>query len=132
MRAMIAAALFIVAVLGALPVHADSHERMVVVWTCELAEGKTAEDVQATNSKWVKLVNAGLEEGEIRSYVLTTVVGDLQTFLYVDSFPSGEAWLATRTTMESDEGKALEAEFDALGDCSSNSLYASEQSLPAD
>lgn len=132
MRSMIAAALFAVVFFGALAVHADSHERMVVIWTCELAEGKTQADVQATNSKWVKLVNASLEDGEIRSYVLTPVVGDLDTFLYVDSFPGGEAWLATRTTMESEAGKALDEEFDALGTCSKNSLYEAEQSLPAD
>ena len=29
-------------------------------WTCELKEGKSIEDVQATNSKWLKWINAQL------------------------------------------------------------------------
>ena len=85
--------------VGVCAAYADSHERMVALWTCTLADGKTQADVQAANGKWVKHVNAAVEGGDIRSYVLTTVVGEPETFLYVDSFPSGKAWLASRTAM---------------------------------
>lgn len=132
MKSRIVAVLIVGLALGVAGVYADSHQRMVMVWKCSLNDGKTMEDVQAANGKWVKNVNAAIEEGEIRSYVLSTVVGDQGIFLYVDSFPGGMEWLAARDSMQSDEGKAIEEELDAAATCSHNSLYESERSLPAD
>jgi hypothetical protein len=114
--------------VGVCAAYADSNDRMVALWTCTLAEGKTQVDVQAANGKWVKHVNSGDAEGDIRSYVLTTVVGEQGKFLYVDSFPSGKAWLAARAALESEEGKKIEKELDAVAKCSRNSLYESKQS----
>ena len=63
-----------------------SSDRTIELWTCTLNEGKTQEDVQAANSKWIRLMNAEVDGGDIHSYVLTSVVGDPLTFLYIDSF----------------------------------------------
>ncbi len=128
MKTRIAVALLMVFGVGVGAAYADSNDRMVALWTCTLAEGKTQVDVQAANGKWVKHVNAGDAEGEIRSYVLTTVVGEQAEFLYVDSFPSGKAWLAARAALESEEGKKIEKELDAVAKCSRSSLYESKQS----
>lgn len=132
MKSRIAIALVIVFGLSVCGAYADSHERTVVIWKCKLNEGKTTADVQAANGKWVKHVNANAEGGEIRSYVLSTIVGDSEMFLYIDSFPSGEAWVASRGAMKSDEGKAINKELDEVAKCSSNSLYESEQTVAAD
>lgn len=132
MKSKIAVVLIIGLALGVGAIYADSHERMVMIWKCSLNEGKTMEDVQAANGKWVKNVNAAIEEGEIRSYVLTTVVGDQETFLYVDSFPNGMAWLAGREAGQTEEGQAIEDELNAAAECSKSSMYESEQSMPAD
>jgi hypothetical protein len=132
MKSRIAVALVIVLGLGVGAVFADSHERMVAIWKCKLNEGKTLADVQAANGKWVKHVNAAIDEGEIRSYVLSPVVGEQGIFLYVDSFPGGAEWLASRESMQTEAGEALEKELDEAATCSHNSLYESEQSLPAD
>ena len=132
MKSKMAAALVVLVGLSVCAAYADSHERTVAIWTCKLNEGKTPADVQAANAKWLKYVNANTEDGEIRSYVLSTIVGDQGMFLYVDSFPGDEAWVAMRAAMKSEEGKALEKELDEVATCSSNSLYESEQSLAAD
>ncbi len=132
MKSRIAIALVIVFGLSVCAAYADSHERTVVIWKCKLNEGKTTADVQAANAKWVKHVNANAEGGEIRSYVLTTIVGDTEMFLYVDSFPTGEAWVASRAAMKSEEGKAIVKELEEVAKCSSNSLYESEQTVAAD
>jgi len=132
MKSKISIALVIAFGLSVCAAFADSHEQTVVIWKCKLNEGKTAADVQAVNAKWLKHVNANAEGGEIRSYVLSTIVGDSETFLYVDSFPSGEAWVASRAAMKSEEGKALNKEFDEVAKCSSNSLYDAEQTVAAD
>ena len=105
MKSKISIALVVVLALGVGAVFADSHERTVLIWKCKLKEGKTTEDVQAANAKWVKNVNANAEDGEIRSFVLTTVVGNTNTFLYVDSFPTGAAWLASREATQTEEGQ---------------------------
>ena len=132
MKMRIAVALLMVFGVGVCATYADSHERMVALWTCTLADGKTQADVQAANGKWVKHVNSAVEGGDIRSYVLTTVVGEQETFLYVDSFPSGKAWLAARTAMKSEEGKKIEKELEAVAKCSQSSLYESKQSEAPD
>lgn len=102
---------------------ADSHERYVVIWKCTLNDGQSMDDVNATNSKWVELMNAKIEGGDVHSYVLTPIVGEQGGFMYVDSFPSLTAWQAVGGVMESDEGKALEESFDTLADCEKNSLH---------
>lgn len=132
MKSRIAIVLVVALTVGVGAICADSHERMVLIWKCQLNDGKTIDDVKAGNGKWVKHVNAAIEEGEIRSYVLTTVVGDQGTFLYVDTFPDGMAWLAQREAMQTEAGQALEAELNDAATCSHSSLYESEQSLPAD
>ena len=121
MKPRIAIALVVVLGLSVCAAYADSHERTVVIWKCKLSEGKTAEDVQVVNAKWVKHVNDNAEGGEIHSYVLSPIVGDRGMFLFVDSFPSDQAWVASRAAMKSEEGKAINKEFDEVTKCSSKS-----------
>lgn len=122
----------VILLLGVSAAYADSHERTVNIWKCKLADGKTEADVQAANALWVKHVNADLDEGEIRSFVLTTMVGNQETFLYIDTFPSGAAWLGSREAMESEEGQAIEKALNEVAKCSHNSLYESERTMPAE
>ena len=37
-------------------------DSVVEVWNCKLSEGKTIEDVQAANSKWIAYVHANISE----------------------------------------------------------------------
>jgi len=60
-------------------------------WTCTLEDDKTVEDVQAVNSKWLAYVHANVSE-EIRSSVVTAVVGNLEGFIFVDSYPDLDTW----------------------------------------
>jgi hypothetical protein len=127
-RPLVIAALLLTTCLGVRAAKADSHERVVEVWTCSLDEGKTQEDAQAVNKKWLEFVNASVDGGDIHSYILTPIVGSTGTFLYADSYPSMEAWVAAKKAMESEKGKALDAEFEAVEECSSNALYRSTES----
>jgi hypothetical protein len=99
----------------------------VEVWKCTLNDGKTMDDVATANGKWVKFMNANVEGGDIQSYGQTAVVGDQDSFLYVDVFPDMKAWIAGKAAISSDEGKALEAELIKVASCSSNSLYSSTE-----
>ena len=127
-RSLVVAALLITAGISVCAANADSHERIVEVWTCSHNEGKTEEDSQAVNKKWVEFMNASVEGGDIHSYVLTSIVGNPGTFLYADSFPTMEAWAAAKKAMRTEKGKALNAEFEAIEECTSNSLYESTES----
>jgi hypothetical protein len=106
----------------------EDEERIVEVWTCTLNEGQTQEDVQTSNARWVAFMNAQVEGGDIRSYVLTSIVGNTGEFLYVDSFPNMPAWSAAKAATETDEGQAIEAELNEDATCSSNTLHQSTQS----
>jgi hypothetical protein len=132
MKSRIALVLAIAVALSVCAVYADSHERMVAIWKCKLNEGKTTEDVQAANAKWVKHANAAIEEDEIRSFVLTTAVGNHEIFLYVDTFPGGAEWVAMRAAMQDEEGQAIEKELNEVATCSHNSLYDSERTMAAE
>ena len=92
-------------------------------WTCTLKDGKTIEDVQATNSKWLEWINAHVDGGGITSSVGTSVVGDTTRFIFVDSYPSLGAWAAAKEALASEEGDAIDDMFDELSECSDNRLW---------
>lgn len=93
------------------------------VWTCRLKENKSIKDVQAINSQWLKWINGNVQGGNIKSSVVTPVVGDSDVFLFVDSFADLATWSAAKTALETDEGKAVEAMFEDVSECSENRLY---------
>ena len=99
------------------------------VWTCKLEEGKTIEDVQAANSKWLKFVNDKTGKGKIRSSVVAAVVGNTDTFLFVDTYPDLATWGATKELLGSEEGEEVEEVFEGLSDCSENRLYRREYTM---
>ena len=127
-KSFVAIALVVAALCAAAPAIAQSDDRVVEIWTCTVNDGKTIEDVKPINSKWVELQNATVEGGDINSYVVTSVVGMSGTFLYIDTFPGMDAWVAAKEVMKSDAGKALNKEFDEVADCSSNTLHNSTES----
>ena len=92
-------------------------------WDCTLAEGKTPEDAARVNGKWVKLQNDANPDAGIRSWGLTSIVGELDSFGYMDAYPTLDAWTKGRAAMETPEGQALEAELDSVATCSVNRLY---------
>ena len=109
--------------------NADSDYREV--WTCQINEGKTMDDVRTANSKWVVFINANVEGGGISSHIVTSVVGNVTTgsFLYVDTFPSLESWSAAKSATEgNEEGEAIDAELGEVAECSENRLFEAEES----
>ena len=103
--------------------NADTH--IEEVWDCTLRDGKTMEEVNAVNAKWVKFINKKVKGGAIDSRSVTPVVGEFGSFFFVDSFPNLGSWADGKEAMQTEEGEKLNAEFDALTECGSNSLYNS-------
>ena len=101
--------------------------RVAEIWQCKLQEGKTMEEVAAANGKWLAFVNKSVEGGDIHSYALESIVGDSTGFVFVDTFPSRGAWAAAKDAIDSPEGKAVEAGFEDLFDCTENRLYKSTE-----
>ncbi len=95
-------------------------------WTCEVKEGKSIEDVQVTNSKWLKWINAHVEGGGITSSVGTAVVGNIETFIFVDTYPNLATWAAAKDVLDSDEGEEIEDLFEDVSECSENRLWKIE------
>lgn len=110
------------------PVIAETSDTATVeIWKCKLNDGKTMDDVAIVNGKWVKFMNANVEGGDIHSYGQTAVVGNQEKFLYIDVFPDMKAWVGSKTAIENEEGKAIEAELNEVASCTSNSLYSSTE-----
>ncbi len=115
--------IFVAGALSCLALSAAAETVYEEVWTCELEDGKTIEEVQAANSKWLATVNEKAGKGKIRSSVLRAVVGDTDTFYFVDTYPDLATWGATKEYLGSDEGQSVEEVFEGLSDCSQNRLY---------
>lgn len=95
-------------------------------FTCKVVEGKKIEDVQAKNSEWLKWINANVEGGGITSSVGTAVVGDTDTFIFVDTYPDLATWAAAKDALDSDAADELEELFDDVSECSENRLWKIE------
>jgi len=96
------------------------------VYTCKLKDDVEMEVVQEANSKWLKFVNANVDGGGITSSVGTAVVGNFESFIFVDTYPSLSAWAATQELLDSDAGDEIDGLFEDLSDCSKNSLWKFE------
>ncbi|MDH4056228.1 MAG: hypothetical protein OEW73_10530 [Gammaproteobacteria bacterium] len=92
------------------------------VFTCKLHDGKTMEDAKAVNKVWLAWMRANVAE-EITSTAATAVVGDSDTFMYVDTYPNLETWAKGKAARETDEGAAVESGFDAVMKCPANRLW---------
>ena len=93
------------------------------VWTCTHKENKTIEDAQAANSTWLKWINDNVEGGNISSSVVSSVVGNTEIFLYVDSYPDLDTWSAAKAAVDTEEGQAVDEVFEGVSDCTENHLY---------
>ena len=100
-----------------------SADGIVEAWTCEVVEGKTVEDVQAVNSKWLKWINDHVEGGGITSAIGTSIVGNTETFIFVDSYPDLTTWAAAKDALDSDAGDEMDDLFEDVSECSENRLW---------
>ena len=105
---------------------ADNHDTAIVeMWKCSLKDGKTMEEVQAVNKRWLAMTRKVAGAEDINSYSLETVVGDLTIFGFADAYPDMATYAKVKAAEDTEEGEAIDAEFDALMDCSDNRLYKS-------
>ena len=109
---------------AATAVHAD---QIIEAWTCEVKDDASIEDVQAVNSKWLKWVNDNVEGGEITSAVGMPVVGNLEIFLFVDTYPDLATWAAAKEALDSDEADELDDMFEDLSECSQNRVWRMQE-----
>jgi len=103
-----------------------SADPVSVVFSCELNDGKTKEDAMAVNAKWLKWARATGGSDEITSSYVSTVIGDLGGFMWVDTYPDLTTW---GKIADGDSG--LDPEFDEVSTCSGNRMYRGEQTVPA-
>ncbi len=106
---------------------ADSTVR--VVWICSVNDGKTMDDVRASNSAWVRFMHANVDDA-ISSTILTPVVGNIEAgrFIFADDFPTYDVWNQAREASETDEGQTIDAAINEAATCGSNSLHSAEVS----
>ena len=99
--------------------------RTAVIFKCKLKDGKKMEEVQANNVRW--LANARKNGGseEINSYALEPQIGELDHFMFIDSYPDLATWAKAQSAEETEESKAINAAFDELMDCEKNRMYKS-------
>ena len=114
--------------MASFSVSADT--RVVEVWTCTLNEGKSVEDLNAINDKWLAWANKQSYGGDIRgSIAVPTVSDNLDVVLILSSYPDRVTYGADMDALfGTAEGQALVAEYEAVVTCESNAVYAVTES----
>tara|TARA_Y100000766_G_scaffold49039_1_gene39279 strand:- start:1007 stop:1369 length:363 start_codon:yes stop_codon:yes gene_type:complete len=116
--------LFVLALLITSQINAST----IVLWKCELLDGKKIEEVKKINSLWVKTVNS-LGEYKVKSHVLEPIISaDMNEFRYLDIYESPIHWGQTRNEIENGVVASIDAQFDEVSKCNVTSLYESEES----
>ena len=123
MRKVVLFTLFLLVPTWAL---ADNHDTAIVeMWKCKLKDGKTMEEVQAVNKRWLAMTRKVAGSDEVNSYSLETIVGDLTMFGFADAYPDMATYAKVKAAEDTEEGEAIDDAFDALMDCTDNRLYNS-------
>ena len=112
-----------VLLLLSVAVHA---EPISIVWYCELKDGSTKEDAMEINARWLKWARATGGSDEITSSYVSTVIGDLGGFMWVDTYPDIATWGKV-----ADADSEFDAEFDEISSCGSNRMIRAEETVPA-
>jgi hypothetical protein len=99
--------------------------RVMEVWTCTLNEGKSVEDLNAINDKWLAWANKQSYGGDIRGSIAVPAISDnLNVVLIIGSYPDRATYGADADAyFGTAEGQALEAEYSAIASCASNEVF---------
>ena len=101
-------------------------EPISIVWYCEMKEGSTKEDAMEINARWLKWARATGGSDEITSSYVSTVIGDLGGFMWVDTYPDIATWGKV-----ADADSEFDAEFNEISTCSGNRMIRAEETMPA-
>ena len=101
-------------------------EPVSIVWYCELKDGSTKEEAMEINARWLKWARSTAGTDEITSSYVSTIIGDLGSFMWVDTYPDIATW---GKIVDSDS--EFDDEFDEVSTCSGNRMYRGEETVPA-
>ena len=101
-------------------------EPVTIVFSCTLNDGSTKDDAMAINARWLKWTRATGGSDEITSSYVSTIIGDLGGFMWVDTYPDIATW---GKVVDADSD--FDAEFDEVSTCSRNYIYRGEETVPA-
>ncbi len=107
---------------------ASAADTVTNVWYCKLNDGMTAEDAQEANGKWLKWAREVTGDDSITSSYVTTAVGEIKGFMWVDMYPDFATWAKL---MDAEPNEELEETFDALQTCKGSRLLRGEETKPA-
>jgi hypothetical protein len=98
--------------------------RVDMVWTCTLNEGRTFKELNDVHGKWIAWANKQSYGGDIQGAVAQSIVASEFVVILIDSYPDMATFAADLVAYDSsEEGQAINAEYDAVSTCTSNELY---------
>ena len=98
--------------------------RVDMVWTCTLNEGRTFEELNAVHGKWIAWANKQSYGGDIQGAVAEAVIASEFVVILIDSYPDMATYAADSDAYgNSEEGQALNVEYDEISTCTSSALY---------
>jgi hypothetical protein len=101
-------------------------EPVSIVFSCQLKDGSTKEDAMEINARWLKWARATGGSDAITSSFVSTVIGDLGGFMWVDTYPDIATWGKVV-----DADSEFDAEFAEVSTCSGNRMYRGEETVAA-
>jgi hypothetical protein len=105
---------------------ASADTRVEQVWSCTLNADSTLEDLNAVHGKWLAWANSQSYGGDIQGFVVSPIVSsNLESVLIIDSYPDFATFVADgEAYASSEEGQAINDEYEAVSTCTSNALYS--------
>ena len=98
--------------------------RVDMVWTCTLNEGHTFEELNAVHGKWIEWANKQSYGGDIQGAVAQSIIASEFVVILIDSYPDMATFASDLEAYDnSEEGQALNVEYDEVSTCASNALY---------
>ncbi len=101
-------------------------EPVSIVYSCQLKDGSTKKDAMEINARWLKWARSTGGSDEIASSYVSTVIGDLGGFMWVDTYPDIATWGKVV-----DADSEFDAEFEKVSTCSGSRMYRGEETVPA-
>jgi len=112
----------LVAVLYAASVSAD--EAVLQVWTCTLNEGHKVEELIEIHEKWVLWASDQPGGEDVEGWILSSMISEnTDSVLIIDSWESPTAMTASWKAYMDTVGEDMEAAYNDVSTCSSNSLW---------
>ena len=102
-------------------------DSVLQIWSCELRDGKTADEVESASAAWLAAAKSMPGGAEFSVAHVVTEVGDTDPgeFFFVLTMPNHESWGRFMDAYPGSAAQAADEAWDEVAECEQNEIYLS-------